>query len=426
MDVYYVDGEMIFPPEYDITGTYTENDFTADRSGVVCIKVHPYISDDPVIYGSFEVAYNTTGTRPDTGSSGEIEGNTITITDIPEAYFGHRINVYIISSTNELYSEEPPSLYGYYGEVDNSSMTLELFDSNAEEPWTGTGLYYVFVSFSSQDYENFYNYVSKNQVTFGTNPSINFSTGFNVFKWSGEEEEEEEGKTVTITNIPDIYFDTDIYVRLFESNTNIIFSGFFSSASGYGVVDNLSSLTLELVYPISDDPWTETGSYYVTVSFADYTYQFDHYISKNKVDFKADTTDVNFATDFVKYNDFAPPADTVPLIENIWESGYLSSSEPIKWYKFNVEKDTDYEIFINDYDWDWDYDYNKADVLIDIYLNGVKIRSSLDIGVDDDTGEFTADASGTVHVRVYMYETGSFDIGYSTSRDRDDLEWPSP
>jgi len=350
-------------------------------------------------------------------AAGSKIGNTLTITDIQEAYFEHRINVFLISSTNDLYSEVLPPVSGYYGNVDNSSITLELFSSITEEPWTGTGSYYVYVSLSSQDYENIFSYVSKNKVTFGTNPSINFSTGFNVFNWG-------EGKTITITNLPDIYFDNKFNVYLFQSNTNILINDYFSSAYGYGEVDSLLK-KLELFSPSSDDPWTETGSYYVVVSFEYFTYSFDYYISRNKVNCEANPADMNFKTDFVKYNDFTPTA-TVPLVENIWASGNLSYSEPIKWYSFSVQNDTDYEIFINDYDWDT----SKADVVIEIYLNGVKIRDELDIGYFD-TGEFIASESGTVHVRVYPYGPesfsdiiDSFDIGYSTSRDRDDLEWP--
>jgi len=231
------------------------------------------------------------------------------------------------------------------------------------------------------------------------------------------------GKTITITNIPDTHIDNDINVYLFQSNTNLVINGYFSSAYGYDEVDNLSK-TLELFYPSSVDPWTETGSYYVVVSFAYYYSTSDYYISKNKVNFDANPAAMNFNTDFVKYNDFTPPADTVPLAEDIWESGYLSYSGLIKWYSFNVQKDTDYEIFINDVD----FDELKADVVIDIFLNGVKIGDCLDIGYNG-TGEFTAYASGTVHVRVYPSGPGSFsdifdsfDIGYNKSGNRAHLE----
>jgi len=370
---------------------------------------------------SLRTAINTfKGQRKIKEAQGNKTGNTITITNIPNTYFEHRVNVYLISSTNDLYSEVLPPVSGYYGSVNNSSITLELFSSITEEPWTGTGSYYVYVSLSSQDYENYYSYVSKNQVTFGTNPSINFSTGFNVFNWGGE-----EGKTITITNIPNKYHDGsyEINVYLFESNTNIFFSSYFSTAYGYNYIDG-SSMTVELYEPVSYDLWTGTGSYYVVVSFADYYSPLENFISNNKVSFTENPT-INFNTELQKYDDFAPPVNTVILDKNIWESGYLSYNEPVVWYRFEVEKNKDYEIFINDSD--WDNDYYKADVLMDIYLNGVKIKSRLDIGFDYNTGDFTADESGTVHVRVYLVDfdsSGSFDIGYNTSGDRSKLEWP--
>jgi len=365
------------------------------------------------------VSANKSGININLGDVAESgDGKTITITNIPEAYYDmYYINAYLILSLDDLDSEASPLAYGY-GVVDNTSMTLELLTSITDEPWTGTGSYYVVVSFTQYGPPSS-SYVSKNQVSFATNPTVNLSTDFDEFFTSGE-----EGKTITITNIPGEYIDThEINVYLFEANTNIIIgSSYFSSAYGYNYADN-SSVTVELYEPVSYDLWTGTGSYYVVVSFEDYVSPSDFYISKNKVSFTENPT-INFSADFVKYNDFTPPGDTVTLIEDIWESGYLSSSDPIKWYSFNVQKDANYEIFVNDSD--WDDDYNKADVLIDIYLNGVKIRNRLDIGFLDH-GDFTVDASGTVHVRVYLVDfdsSGSFDIGYNTSGYRANLEWP--
>ena len=341
---------------------------------------------------------------------------TITVTNIPDAYYDdYYIYVSLFSSKDDI-DVENNTIFGSK-DVYDSSLTLSFLD-NEYKAWTGSGSYYVVVSFAMYGSASTY-YVSKAPVNFATSPTVNFDTDFD----NGEREF--EGKNITITNIPNKYQDGtyEINVYLFESNTNIIINGFNTSAYGYNYIDG-SSMTVELYEPVFYDLWTGTGSYYVVVSFADYYSPLENFISNNKVSFTENPT-INFNTELQKYDDFAPPVNTVILDKNIWESGYLSYNEPVVWYRFEVEKNKDYEIFINDSD--WDNDYYKADVLMDIYLNGVKIKSRLDIGFDYNTGDFTADESGTVHVRVYLVDfdsSGSFDIGYNTSGDRSKLEWP--
>ncbi|MCL2805691.1 MAG: hypothetical protein FWD26_07125 [Treponema sp.] len=88
-----------------------------------------------------------------------------------------------------------------------------------------------------------------------------------------------------------------------------------------------------------------------------------------------------------------------------WTSGTLPSSGSQQWYTFSVTSGTTYYIWVKEY---WSnsvsaYD-NYADVRLDARYGsqtGTVIFTYSDAGANNSPASFTANQSGTVHLRVY-------------------------